>query len=347
MAVNIPPFHPTSAGVTLLSYTSTTASEVTNVCTNHEEGEHLPTLCQEDLPAVRASPGPGERPTGGHCGGGQVGHHQHHHCGALRRAQVPRPHRRPPLHPDGTRKRTTTHLMWYRGCGIDESKRKDMHVPKNIPNLVDMTGLENVESREQEKLLEMILMGRIPDETSIPALQDMERTNPGSLDRKFPFIYDPRRIHKILFIASATEPIPTKLIKSVRNVAQPDGSPSNVNPRYIPLFGLMTKEDLVNFEDKEIQDREREFLQSLGIDQTASYSRWQNNPTGDFSCRVLYFLDRLLSPEVRVVLDQIIFFKRWIGSAWENPSYALLTLPLSALGFIAIFWASVYLNLYF
>nr|XP_022295101.1 uncharacterized protein LOC111105230 isoform X1 [Crassostrea virginica]XP_022295102.1 uncharacterized protein LOC111105230 isoform X1 [Crassostrea virginica] len=249
--------------------------------------------------------------------------------------------------PDGTRKRTTTHLMWYRGCGIDESKRKDMHVPKNIPNLVDMTGLENVESREQEKLLEMILMGRIPDETSIPALQDMERTNPGSLDRKFPFIYDPRRIHKILFIASATEPIPTKLIKSVRNVAQPDGSPSNVNPRYIPLFGLMTKEDLVNFEDKEIQDREREFLQSLGIDQTASYSRWQNNPTGDFSCRVLYFLDRLLSPEVRVVLDQIIFIKRWIGSAWENPSYALLTLPLSALGFIAIFWASVYLNLYF
>nr|XP_022295103.1 uncharacterized protein LOC111105230 isoform X2 [Crassostrea virginica] len=249
--------------------------------------------------------------------------------------------------PDGTRKRTTTHLMWYRGCGIDESKRKDMHVPKNIPNLVDMTGLENVESREQEKLLEMILMGRIPDETSIPALQDMERTNPGSLDRKFPFIYDPRRIHKILFIASATEPIPTKLIKSVRNVAQPDGSPSNVNPRYIPLFGLMTKEDLVNFEDKEIQDREREFLQSLGIDQTASYSRWQNNSTGDFSCRVLYFLDRLLSPEVRVVLDQIIFIKRWIGSAWENPSYALLTLPLSALGFIAIFWASVYLNLYF
>ncbi|XP_078322425.1 uncharacterized protein LOC144617734 [Crassostrea virginica] len=249
--------------------------------------------------------------------------------------------------PDGTRKRTTTHLMWYRGCGIDESKRKDMHVPKNIPNLVDMTGLENVESREQEKLLEMILMGRIPDETSIPALQDMERTNPGSLNRKFPFIYDPRRIHKILFIASATEPIPTKLIKSVRNVAQPDGSPSNVNPRYIPLFGLMTKEDLVNFEDKEIQDREREFLQSLGIDQTASYSRWQNNSTGDFSCRVLYFLDRLLSPEVRVVLDQIIFIKRWIGSAWENPSYALLTLPLSALGFIAIFWASVYLNLYF
>ena len=115
----------------------------------------------------------------------------------------------------------------------------------------------------------------------------------------------------------------------------------------IPLFGLMTKEDLVNFEDKEIQDREREFLQSLGIDQTASYSRWQNNPTGDFSCRVLYFLDRLLSPEVRVVLDQIIFIKRWIGSAWENPSYALLTLLLSALGFIAIFWASVYLNLYF
>lgn len=119
----------------------------------------------------------------------------------------------------------------YKGCGIDEVRRKEMHVPKYIPNLVDMTGLENVESREQEKLLEMILMGKIPDETSIPALQDMERRNTGSLNRNFPFTYDPRRIHKILFVATATEPIPTKLIQSVRNVAQPDGSPSNYNPR--------------------------------------------------------------------------------------------------------------------
>lgn len=128
---------------------------------------------------------------------------------------------------------TKIHLCEYRynGCGIDKVRRKEMHVPKYIPNLVDMTGLENVESREQEKLLEMILMGKIPDETSIPALQDMERRNRGSLNRNFPFTYNPRRIHKILFVASATEPIPTKLIQSVRNVAQPDGSPSNYNPR--------------------------------------------------------------------------------------------------------------------
>lgn len=106
-----------------------------------------------------------------------------------------------------------------------------MHAPKRIPNLVDMTGLENIESREQEELLELILMGKIPDKTSIPALQDMERRKSGSLKRCFPFIYNPRRIHKILFVANATEPIPTKLIQSVRNVAQPDGTPSNYNPR--------------------------------------------------------------------------------------------------------------------
>ncbi|XP_062586260.1 uncharacterized protein LOC134247875 [Saccostrea cucullata] len=237
---------------------------------------------------------------------------------------------------DAKRRRTTTHLMWYKGCGIDETRRKDMHAPKYIPNLVDMTGLENIDSREQEELLEMILMGKIPNETSIPALQDMERRNSGSIRRRFPFIYNPRRIHKILFVASANEPIPTKLIQSVRNVAQPDGSPSNYNPRYIPLFGLLTKEDLVDWEDAEIQNREREFLQSLGIDQTASYSRWQNNSTGDFSCKVLYFLDRLLSPEVRMVLDQVIFFKTWMGSLWENPLYIF---PIMIVPFVAFFMA--------
>lgn len=249
---------------------------------------------------------------------------------------------------DGQRKRTTTHLMWYKGCGIDEVRRKEMHVPKYIPNLVDMTGLENVESREQEKLLEMILMGKIPDETSIPALQDMERRNTGSLNRNFPFTYNPRRIHKILFVASATEPIPTKLIQSVRNVAQPDGSPSNYNPRYIPLFGLLTKEDLVDWEDTDILNREREFLQSLGIDETTSYSRWHNSSSGDFSCKVLYFLDKLMSPEVRVVLDQIGILHRCVGALWEHPSSIFTIMLVSCFGCACIFYVySFGLNLSF
>lgn len=108
----------------------------------------------------------------------------------------------------------------------------------------------------------------------------------------------------------------------------------------IPLFGLMTKEDLVDWEDTEIQNREREFLQSLGIDETASYSRWHNNSTGDFSCKVLYFLDRLLSPEVRMVLDQMIFLKIWMGALWENPSYIFPMILVPLLGLAVTFYMS-------
>jgi hypothetical protein len=44
---------------------------------------------------------------------------------------------------------------------------KDIAVPKSFPDLVDMTGLDIADdnSKSLEELLEMIVMGRIPDQT--------------------------------------------------------------------------------------------------------------------------------------------------------------------------------------
>lgn len=107
-----------------------------------------------------------------------------------------------------------------------------MRVPAKFPNLVDMTGLPNEDSPAQERLLDMIITGRIWDKTSIPAIQDVQRTQGDKkLGKMFPFVYRGRRIHKILFVASATDKIPRDLINCVKNVAQPDGSASDLNPR--------------------------------------------------------------------------------------------------------------------
>ena len=121
----------------------------------------------------------------------------------------------------------------YYKCGIDPDRQKALHVPDSFPNLVDMTGLSDEITDFHKELLDMILMGKIPDSTSVPALIDVQRKRGGTraIRRLFPFIYNKRRIHKILFVASATEPVPRELIECVKSVAQPDGSSENLNPR--------------------------------------------------------------------------------------------------------------------
>lgn len=144
----------------------------------------------------------------------------------------------------------------YKKCGIDGAKIKDIAVPKSFPDLVDMTGLDIADdnSKSLEELLEMIVMGRIPDQTSIPALIDVQKTKGSwSLRRTFPFSMNSRKIHKILFVLSADEPIPQGLIQCVKKVAQPDGSAQNLNPRceyYINegkrFYIIITKEHFIN-----------------------------------------------------------------------------------------------------
>jgi hypothetical protein len=73
-------------------------------------------------------------------------------------------------------------------------------------------------SKSLEELLEMIVMGRIPDQTSIPALIDVQKTKGSwSLRKNFPFSMNSRKIHKILFVLSADEPIPQGLIQCVKH----------------------------------------------------------------------------------------------------------------------------------
>ena len=132
---------------------------------------------------------------------------------------------------------------------------KDIAVPKSFPDLVDMTGLDIADdnSKSLEELLEMIVMGRIPDQTSIPALIDVQKTKGSwSLRKNFPFSMNSRKIHKILFVLSADEPIPQGLIQCVKKVAQPDGSAQNLNPRceYYhegkSFYIFITKEHFIN-----------------------------------------------------------------------------------------------------
>lgn len=94
----------------------------------------------------------------------------------------------------------------------------------------------------------------------------------------------------------------------------------------------MTKSDLVDWNDPDVQQRQKDFLDCLGIDEIASFSRWENNPSGEYTTGVLYFLDKLLAPDVRYVFDQVTYLKIVIGRVYENPLLLAYFIALSVLG---------------
>lgn len=81
----------------------------------------------------------------------------------------------------------------------------------------------------------------------------------------------------------------------------------------------MTKTDLVDWKDAKILEREDEFLEFLGIDSASCYARWKNDVDGEYTSSHLLFLSKLLSPDVRIVLDQRSVCGYLLDSFIEHP----------------------------
>ena len=108
----------------------------------------------------------------------------------------------------------------------------------------------------------------------------------------------------------------------------------------IPIFGLLTKTDLVDMKDPAVQKHEKEFLECLGIDSVASYSQWKNSSSGDFSSGVIYFLDKLLSPGTKPVLDDVFCLKLAAGEMYENPGKSSVLFLIFVISFSCLFYWS-------
>lgn len=108
----------------------------------------------------------------------------------------------------------------------------------------------------------------------------------------------------------------------------------------IPIFGLLTKPDLITRTAVDLEKKEREFLECLGINADTSYSRWQNSATGNYSFSALEFMDKLLSPDIRYVLDEISVVTLWAGDLYEKPIFLFMLL----LGIFALLLYFLYMK---
>ncbi|KAL5019725.1 hypothetical protein ScPMuIL_002617 [Solemya velum] len=208
-------------------------------------------------------------------------------------------------------KAMTVCLTWYLRCGLDEVPTCINH--HNVPHIGDMAGLGDVNTKKLQVVLSLLIDGHIGPKTNI-----LDLLNEDIDIEELPMMFKQRRkkwrVKKIIFVASATENLPENLIDCVLNVVRSD---IGHRPRWIPLYGVMTKVDLVvdgapdnrNSEAQsgvrevvitkdDFEEKERLFIQKLGINKF-KYMRWQNyRDEGDYpnlniNAVVLSFLEKL------------------------------------------------------
>lgn len=136
-----------------------------------------------------------------------------------------------------------------------------------MPTLIDIAGFQNEESETIEEILRIVFFGRLPEEESLKdALEEKERSGLEGLKQKYLKNKEELKVDRIIFVSSATENVPKQLISCVLKAARPSGGEMAKGKRVIPIFGVLTKCDKVDLaEDSEVQDRENEFIEALGL----------------------------------------------------------------------------------
>ncbi|KAL5020543.1 hypothetical protein ScPMuIL_003435 [Solemya velum] len=135
-----------------------------------------------------------------------------------------------------------------------------------LPTLIDLAGIPNEDNDRWEELLRIILFGRLLCGESITsAYEYCEEYGVRGLCRKYSDHDEKLKVDRIVFLASATEAIPQRLIECLMKAARPMGSEKDKNTRTIPVFGVMTKIDKVDLDDTVFMKRETELIHSLGL----------------------------------------------------------------------------------
>ncbi|KAL3886857.1 hypothetical protein ACJMK2_026819 [Sinanodonta woodiana] len=161
----------------------------------------------------------------------------------------------------------TTYVQRFPKCC---QEKKDKYAKVSLPTLVDIAGFPEEESIRHEEILRIFFFGKLGHGDSLnEALESyMVRGIEGlkekySQDKKNETVY---KIDRIIFVASAGQPIPENLIKCVVNAAQPKGSCQDKYKRAIPIFGVLTHAGEIEVEqDEELEKKVKRFMQNLGI----------------------------------------------------------------------------------
>ncbi|XP_021369952.1 uncharacterized protein LOC110461013 [Mizuhopecten yessoensis] len=141
-----------------------------------------------------------------------------------------------------------------------------VHPDACYPTFIDIAGFENTDNDLNRELLRIVFYGRLPVEDSLKAAQEeYERTGMMGLRKKYSQNLELLKVDRIIVVASARQTIPENLIRCIMSAANPVGAKAGKGKMTIPVFGILTKIDGVDLESSEFKDREKQFLECLGL----------------------------------------------------------------------------------
>ncbi|XP_033757994.1 uncharacterized protein LOC117340341 [Pecten maximus] len=144
--------------------------------------------------------------------------------------------------------------------------RKPAYPNACYPTFIDIAGFDDEENDLSKELLRIVFYGRLPVEDSLKgAKQVFDETGMKGLREKYSQNLELLKLDRIIFVASAREAIPEKLITCVMEAANPVGAKAGKGKMTIPVFGIMTKVDGIDLDSSEFKEREKKFLECLGL----------------------------------------------------------------------------------
>ncbi|XP_046344254.2 uncharacterized protein LOC124124988 [Haliotis rufescens] len=152
--------------------------------------------------------------------------------------------------------------------------RPERHNNTLFPTLMDVQGLPDHIDATWRKVLSLLFYGRIPEQENLLDVVAYLEARDEFRRPKYCRGRDDLKVDRVVVVASAQEDLPMDLLEALVEVARPIRGRSR---RGIPIFGVMTKCDLVDPEvDVDYQHRERRFKDVLGLQGTPRFLRCIN-----------------------------------------------------------------------
>ncbi|KAK7095164.1 uncharacterized protein [Littorina saxatilis] len=141
---------------------------------------------------------------------------------------------------------------------------RDRYKSVLLPTLIDVAGLGDDVDDKTEELLRLLFYGHLQeDEPIMQAYEECKKWTQVNIRKKYSQSYPDMRVDRIIFVASAADNLPTRLMSCVYRAAQP--AFHRTERRAVPLYGVLTKMDKVDVQSVTFKEKKDSFMKELGL----------------------------------------------------------------------------------
>ncbi|XP_052253598.1 uncharacterized protein LOC127859974 isoform X2 [Dreissena polymorpha] len=141
---------------------------------------------------------------------------------------------------------------WFDHCGIATNDLQSLQQKvigdcwQQLPNIIDAGGMGGKDSPDIQEILEVVLGGFIPPETSITHLQKLQSDNyVGYLKDKYNNCRKEWKVTKVVFVATCSQMLPTDLVDVLQRTLKTFDPETGFLHYDVDVFIVITKCDLV------------------------------------------------------------------------------------------------------